>query len=80
MQHDIDTLNLLAEHGPLWAQVRARQLLEILEQREGGGLDDLDFMEIVNRMVNSPELDREADDLNVKTQLVTAAMGAANII
>jgi len=80
MQHDVDTLNLLAHHGAPWAQRFATRALEIIEQYQGGGLDDVDYIDIMNRLANDPELDRVADDLAVKAELITAILGAADII
>jgi hypothetical protein len=80
MQQHVDTLNLLAQHGAPWAQRVAHRALEIIEQYGGGGLDDPDYIDIMYRLTNDPELEKSADDLAVKAELVTAILGAANII
>jgi len=52
----------------------------MLDQHEGGGLDEFEFQDIMNRIVASTELDREADDIDTKAALVTAVLAAGGVI
>jgi hypothetical protein len=73
-------LQMLAEQGPSWAAERAQMALAIMEQYQGGGLDDSEYAELMLDLVRSDRLDSEADDLDTKTMLVTAVYGAAQLI
>lgn len=80
MSQEQQQLQILAEQGPPWAAERARMALMIMEQYQGGGLDDSEYAELMLDLVRSDRLDREADDLDTKTMLVTAVYGAAQLI
>lgn len=54
--------------------------LTIAEQYDGGGLDEFDYQEIMRRLVEDGSLDREADDLDTKAQLINAIYITAEII
>jgi hypothetical protein len=73
-------LELLAQSGPGWAATRAQMALAIMEQYAGGGLDSSEYTELMTDLVRSDHLDREADNLETKTMLVTAIYGAAQLI
>jgi hypothetical protein len=61
-----DLLEQLAEAKETWASSRAQMALAILEQYEGGGLEDMEFQDIMSRIVEEKQLDKEADDLETK--------------
>jgi|TARA_B100002019_G_C20927620_1_gene430581 hypothetical protein len=75
----INELQTLAESGPNWAQKRASMALQINEQFQGGGLEELEFQEMMLRLIEDGPLDREADNLDTKALLVTAIQQVANI-
>lgn len=77
---DLDTLKELAQDDRSWVAQRAEMAVAITEQYEGGGLDESEYQELMEDLVRSDRLDSEADDLETKAVLVTAVMGAANII
>jgi len=75
-----DLLEQLAEAKEPWARTRAETALAVLEQYDGGGLEDMELQDIMTRIIDSKELDREADDLETKALLITAVLGAAELI
>jgi hypothetical protein len=80
MMQERDLLEQLAQASETWASSRAQTALAVLEQYDGGGLDDMEFQDIMSRIVDERELDREADDLETKALLITAVLGAAELI
>lgn len=81
MQQDLDQLELIAadSDAPKWARSRAEIACALCEQQQGGGLDEWEFAELMQRLTG-PELDREADDLELKARLISHTLGAANLI
>ena len=73
-------LQELAQDSRSWVSNRASMALQLADQYAGGGLDDLEYSELMERIVDSSSLDQQADDLLVKTTLVTAVLGLGNII
>lgn len=73
-------LRELASDDRSWVAKRAEMAVMIAEQYEGGGLDSEEYMELMQDLIRSDKLDEEADDLETKAVLVTAVMGAAQII
>ena len=74
------TLELLSQCGRPWAEQRAQMALAILQQYQGGGLDQSEYMELMQDLVRSDRLDAEADDLETKAALVTAVYACAQLI
>jgi hypothetical protein len=52
----------------------------ITEQFQGGGLDAGEYQELMRDLVRMDRLDAEADDLELKTALVTAVYAVAQIV
>jgi len=75
-----DLLEQLSEANEHWASSRAQTALAVLEQYEGGGLDDMEFQDIMSRIIDERELDRASDDLETKALLITAVLGSAGLI
>ena len=80
MTQEQEQLQMLAQHGPKWAAERAQMALAIMEQYQGGGLDASEYMELMQDLVRMDQLDQEADDMAVKTALVTAVWAVAQVI
>ena len=53
--------------------------LAILEQYQGGGLDQSEYQELMMDLVRSDKLNNEADDIDVKNMLVACVMTAAKL-
>ena len=67
-----EVLEALVESDKPWASTRAKQALEIAEQFDGGGLDEWEYQEIMLRLIDDSKLDKEADDLETKSLLISA--------
>ena len=75
----IDNLRAIAGCGRPWAAERANFAVMITEQYQGGGLDAGEYQELMRDLVRTDRLDAEADDLELKTALVTAVYAVAQI-
>jgi len=77
---DADILRELANDHRSWVSKRAEMAVMISEQYEGGGLEGEEYMDRMLDLIRNDKLDSEADDLETKAVLVTAVMGAAQVI
>jgi hypothetical protein len=55
-------------------------VIAITEQYQGGGLDRSEYLEMMQDLVRMDALDSEADDLELKTMLVTAVYAVAQVV
>lgn len=74
-----EVLEALKESDKPWASTRATQALEIAEQFDGGGLDEWEYQEIMLRLIDDSKLDKEADDLETKSLLISAVHQVSGI-
>jgi len=74
-----EQLQELSTCGRPWAEQRAQMALAILEQYQGGGLDQSEYQELMMDLVRSDKLNNEADDIDVKNMLVACVMTAAKL-
>lgn len=63
-----------------WAAQRAAMVIAITEQYQGGGLDRSEYQEMMQDLVRMDALDQEADDIAVKTMLVSAVWAVAQVV
>ncbi len=63
-----------------WAAQRAAMVIAITEQFQGGGLDRSEYEEMLKDLVRMDQLDREADDIELKTALVNAVYIVAKVV
>jgi hypothetical protein len=75
----LDDLRAIAGCSRGWAAERAQFAVMITEQYQGGGLDQSEYQELMRDLVRTDRLDREADDLELKTALVTAIYAVAQL-
>ena len=75
----LDQLRAIAECGRPWAAERANFAVMITEQYQGGGLDTGEYQELMRDLVRMDRLDAEADDLELKTALITAVYAVAQL-
>jgi uncharacterized protein YqjF (DUF2071 family) len=75
-----ETLEALACSDKGWAAERAQIALQMVNDHDAGALSDSEFAELMQDLVRADRLDEEADDLEVKTMLVTAVYACAQII
>ena len=75
----MEQLQQLAQCGRPWAEQRAQMALMIMEQYQGGGLDESEYQELMRDLVRSDRLNAEADDQDMKNMLVACVMTAAKL-
>jgi len=75
-----EVLEGLAESDKTWASKRAKNALILADQYEGGGLDEWEYQELMLKLVEDSKLDREADDLETKSLLITAVHQVSGFI
>ena len=75
----MEQLQQLAQCGRPWAEQRAQMALMIMEQYQGGGLDESEYQELMRDLVRSDRLNAEADDQDMKNMLVSCVMIAAKL-
>lgn len=73
------TLKEIADNGPGWAAERAQTALLIAQAFSKGQIEEDEYKELMLDLVRSDKLDEEADDLEMKTMLVTAVYAVAQI-
>lgn len=75
----IDTLRELTQCGRPWAAERAMYALQITEAVHAGELGIDEYQELMRDLVRMDRLDAEADNLELKTALVTAVYAVAQL-
>ena len=75
----IEQLQQLTQCGRPWAVERAATALQIYEARQQGQISDDEFKELMLDLVRTDKLEEEADDINLKTMLVTAIYAIAQV-
>lgn len=63
-----------------WAASRAAMVIAITEQFQGGGLDRSEYEEMLQDLVRMDALDQEAQDIELKTALITAVYAVAKVV
>lgn len=64
-------------HG--WAEERARIALDLLAQYDRSEISRDEYVALLQDLINTDELDQEANDVVVKGALVTGVMGLISI-
>jgi hypothetical protein len=75
----LQTLYDIAGSDKGWAATRAAMTIAITEQFQGGGLDRSEYEEMLRDLVRMDKLDAEADDIELKTMLVSAIYAVAQV-
>lgn len=75
----MEQLHWIAGSDKSWAATRAAMTIAITEQYQGGGLDRSEYEEMLRDLVRMDRLDSEADDIELKTMLVTAIYAVAQV-
>ena len=76
----LQTLYDIAGSDKGWAATRAAMTIAITEQFQGGGLDRSEYEEMLRDLVRMDKLDAEADDIELKTMLVSAIYAVAQVV
>ena len=74
-----EQLQQLAACGRPWAEQRAQTALQIAEAYYRQEISDSEYQELMADLVRADRLDEEADDLDVKSALVSAVMIASKV-
>lgn len=76
----MQTLYEIAGSDRGWAAQRAAMVIAITEQVQAGQLSREEARELMQDLVRMDQLDAEADDLALKTALVTAVWAVAQVM
>jgi hypothetical protein len=75
----IEQLQQLTQCGRPWAVERATLALSICEAYQQQQIGNDEFKELMLDLVRTDKLEEEADDINLKTMLVTAIYAIAQV-
>lgn len=75
-----EQLQQLAACGRPWAEQRAQMALQLAEAYSRREVSADEYRELMEDLVRADRLDSEADDLDVKSALVSAVMIASAIV
>jgi hypothetical protein len=73
-------LDQLLHSDKPWVQQRAQMVLQIVNQRQLGQISGDEARELLEDLVRTDVLDAEADDLEMKTFLVSSVFAIAQIM
>jgi hypothetical protein len=76
----IEQLRMLTQCGKPWAAERAAIALQICEARQQLQIGDDEFKELMLDLVRTDKLEEEADDINLKTMLVSSIYALAQVV
>lgn len=74
------TLSELSKSNKSWAAKRAQMALEIHEQLNAGYLDQNEAKELLEDLIRTDAIDKEADDIETKAILVSAITAIVKLI
>lgn len=75
-----DELKSLVGCGKSWAEQRALMAMEFSDQHSKGDLSSDEYKELLEDLVRSDKLDKEADDMALKAALVAGVKGLMMVI
>lgn len=75
----IEHLQALSQCDKPWAANRAATALQICEAFQQAQISEDEFKELMADLVRMDKLNEEADDLEIKTMLVTAVYAVAQL-
>lgn len=75
----IEQLQMLTQCDKPWAAERATIALQMCEAYQQGGISESEFKELLLDLVRADKLEEEADDINLKTMLVSAIYAIAQV-
>lgn len=76
----MDELKNLLTCGAPWAEQRATIALSIVESRQAGDISESEAKELLEDLIRTDALNEEADNINIKSALITAVSGAISVI
>jgi polyhydroxyalkanoate synthesis regulator phasin len=75
----MDELKNLLTCGAPWAEQRASIALDLMDQKSRGDISESEYKELLQDLIRTDELDKEADDINVKSALIAAVSGVMSV-
>ena len=75
----IQTLEQIAATAQPWAAQRAQYALQMTQAVNQGELSPGEYQELMRDLVRMDRLDEEASDIELKTLLITAVYGVAQL-
>lgn len=75
-----EQLQQLVSCGRPWAAARAEMALAINDQYQGGGLSQQEYQELIQNLISADQLNKEADDVDLKNMLVSAVMAISMVV
>jgi hypothetical protein len=74
------TLQELSKCGHAWAERRAQQALQLQTAYESKKITQDEYQELLNDLVRTDRLEREADDIELKALLVTCVYALTKVL
>lgn len=74
------TLEELTTCGKPWVERRAAQAIKLHAAYTAGDINDSEYQELLEDLVRTDLLEREADDIELKTMLVTGVYTLAKVL
>jgi hypothetical protein len=74
------TLQELATCGRPWVERRAARAVKLQTAFEAGDIDRSEYQELLEDLVRTDLLEREADDIELKTMLVTGVYALTRVL
>lgn len=74
------TLQELTTCGKPWVERRAAQAVKLQSAFEAGDIDRSEYQELLEDLVRTDLLDREADNIELKTMLVTGVYALTKVL
>lgn len=75
-----EQLQQLVSCGRPWVVARAEMALAINDQYNGGGLSQPEYQELMQDLISTDKLNKEADDVDLKNMLVAAVMAISIVV
>lgn len=76
----VDQLKELVGCSKGWASERAEIALDFVDQHARGELSDDEYKELMQDLIRTDALNKEADDIAIKTALVSAVNAAIMLV
>lgn len=76
----LDQLRAIAGCDRPWAAERAAMALAIAEQYQGGGLDASEYQELMLDLARLDNIQLQAEDIELKTALVSAIYAVTQVV
>lgn len=76
----MNTLQELSSCGRPWAERRAQQAIRLQEAFESNEITPGEYQELLNDLVRSDQLSREADDIELKAMLVACVYALTKVL